>query len=420
MIAVALAYLATNCRPPTANTPPAHPAAGPGPVQSVDVLEWGEGYTLFIGDNRSMSIHAVDLERPSSSGPDLAFNVLDLEAAVERTSGIDRFDVLDLSVHPVSGEAVLAVELLPKREPRLLLITAGGEIDAIDPNELEVETLPLTEPPPERLTFLDGTRAQALTVTDIEYFRGELLISGLSHGKFSSVVRRTRYPFEAAPILAHVSMFHTVHNQVETRSPIISLEVELLSGTPYVIAVYMCTPLVVAPLAAFADGARVEGKTIAELGWGNTPIDFLGMDIGVPWMNGRFFVLTSQQRSALLVGLDDIERHAGLPDLREPTPFPLEDHAGVPVRGIAMGDVSHIADQNMALMLTLSRSKTRGTLKLTSRIKGLFLRISEFVDEYSFPSYDYDLAANSEWQKKNIRAARTWLLETEGRVEAVK
>ena len=42
-------------------------------------------------------------------------------------------------------------------------------------------------------------------------------------------------------------------------------------GKPYLVAAYTCTPIVTIPLDELKDGAHIRGKTIAELGYGNTP-----------------------------------------------------------------------------------------------------------------------------------------------------
>ena len=42
------------------------------------------------------------------------------------------------------------------------------------------------------------------------------------------------------------------------------------------------------------------------------------------------------------------------------------------------------------------------------------------MDEYGFPGYVYENAANKDWQNQNIRPARAWLMKVEGLEEWVK
>lgn len=54
-----------------------------------------------------------------------------------------------------------------------------------------------------------------------------------------------------------------------------SMKVVDIDGKAHMLAVYTCTPLVIFPLSALRDNGRITGKTIAELGFGNTPGDLL-------------------------------------------------------------------------------------------------------------------------------------------------
>ena len=48
-----------------------------------------------------------------------------------------------------------------------------------------------------------------------------------------------------------------------------------INGQSTLLASYTCTPLVTIPTTEIKAGATIKGKTIAELGYGNTPIDML-------------------------------------------------------------------------------------------------------------------------------------------------
>jgi len=398
-------------------------AASAAGIESVHVLEFGPGTTLFLGDTVGGAVHAVELSgRPAGPPQPAPFNIEDLAGVLADALDVGPQDVMveDLAVHPVSGEAVVAVSRGAGGQPFLALIAASGAAQILDPAGMEAETLPIDAPPPEDLVFWGETPARSLSITDIDWHDGEILVSGLSSGAFASTLRRAPYPFDGVQSVASIEIYHTVHNQTETRSPIETLEVIEIAGEPHVLAVYTCTPVVVAPLSAFTDGAHVSGKTIAELGWGNTPIDLLSFEVDVPWMQGPHFLLTNRHRGAMLMSLADIVDHAGRPGLTEPVPFPVADHAGVPATGIAMGNVTHVADQGGPFILSVIRHKETGRLELGSRVKGLFLRISEFIDEYDMPDYDYAASSTPEWQNTYIRPARTQLMQVEGKADFAK
>ena len=48
-----------------------------------------------------------------------------------------------------------------------------------------------------------------------------------------------------------------------------------LGSTDHVLAAYLCTPFVTFPASDLADGKHVKGRTIAEFGWGNYPLDMI-------------------------------------------------------------------------------------------------------------------------------------------------
>jgi NADPH-dependent glutamate synthase beta subunit-like oxidoreductase len=74
-------------------------------------------------------------------------------------------------------------------------------------------------------------------------------------------------------------------------------------GKTYLVAAYTCTPLVIIPLEDLKDGAHIRGKTVAELGYGNTPADMIA------------YTKTDQGKAEdflLLVNFNRIERHPSL------------------------------------------------------------------------------------------------------------
>lgn len=50
-----------------------------------------------------------------------------------------------------------------------------------------------------------------------------------------------------------------------------------MNGKKYLVASYTCTPLVLFPLDELKPGTHVKGRTVAEFGAGNSPIDMVTM-----------------------------------------------------------------------------------------------------------------------------------------------
>lgn len=77
-------------------------------------------------------------------------------------------------------------------------------------------------------------------------------------------------------------MYHTVHNQLETRAPIRAMTFAEIRGKAYLLAAYLCTPLVSIPLNSLKDGAHIRAKTITELGESGIPVDLLTYGVDNP------------------------------------------------------------------------------------------------------------------------------------------
>lgn len=52
----------------------------------------------------------------------------------------------------------------------------------------------------------------------MEFYKGELIVAGLSNEDFNSVLRRLPYPFEGEESISSVEMYHIAHDQYESRS----------------------------------------------------------------------------------------------------------------------------------------------------------------------------------------------------------
>ena len=141
------------------------------------------------------------------------------------------------------------------------------------------------DPFSETLLFL---AARAELVTDMALVNDRLWVSGLSNEEFSSKLRSVQYPFKELDHGASVEIFHGSHGQFETRSPVYAFVPLPINGEPYLIAGYLCTPLVKFPIASLKPGVKIRGVTIAELGNGNRPLDMVAYK-----KDGRDYLLMS-------------------------------------------------------------------------------------------------------------------------------
>jgi hypothetical protein len=195
------------------------------------------------------------------------------------------------------------------------------------------------------------------------------------------------YPFDGSVSATSIEMFHTVHNQTETRAPIRAMSVVDLNGTQTVVAAYTCTPLVTVPSADLVDGSHVIAKTVAELGYGNTPLEVLHFTAPNDQYQPEEYVLViNKERDADLMRVADLATASTSEGLSEPV---LWGDAGVETTSRPLGAVLQADDQDEQYLLTLKRNLDTGDVDLVSYRKGAYFRLNDFVSEYNFPDYAY-------------------------------
>ncbi|MEM1410102.1 MAG: hypothetical protein AAGG79_05075, partial [Pseudomonadota bacterium] len=239
------------------------------------------------------------------------------------------------------------------------------------------------------VSFWRNIPAPTLTVTDLDYVNGDLFVSGLSTGEFASTLRRVPFPFGDSAASTSIEMYHAAHGQTETRAPIRAMTVLDIDGTPTVVAAYTCTPLVTIPVSALEDGAHVTGKTIAELGFGNTPVEVLSFSAADMEGNiGTYVLVVNREMDADLIAMGGLREAANGAGINQPVPY-LGATAGVATTSLPLSGVVHAADQDNSFILTMRRNLDTGAMEMVSFRKGAFFRLSDFISEYNFPDYVY-------------------------------
>ena len=101
-----------------------------------------------------------------------------------------------------------------------------------------------------------------------------------------------------------LEIYHAAHGKYETKSPIKTFMPLTINGKSQILASYTCTPLVVFPMESIKSNAHTKGKTVAELGNWNTPLDIIEME-----KEGQRYVLMANSNRALMkIKVADIEK----------------------------------------------------------------------------------------------------------------
>ena len=163
------------------------------------------------------------------------------------------------------------------------------------------------------------------TITDMAYGDGFLLVAGLSNEEFSSKLRRIPFPFGDEGNDNSLEIFHVSHGKWETAAPIRTFVP--YEGSRSILAGYTCTPLVHFPLDGLEPGSKTVGRTVAELGAANQPLDMITfVDHGE-----EHLLVANSAHGLVKIARRDIDAQEPLTEPSEPVGVPRQttDFQGV-------------------------------------------------------------------------------------------
>ena len=323
--------------------------SGKADIKSAGPLAFGPNGILFVGDSVQASIFAIDTEdtKAASSGAQVDVPGLNEKIAALAGTTPDQILVNDVKVNPASKNVYISASRGrgPDAIPLLLRVDSKGKIETVtlDPVKYAMVTLP---DPPESKAGARNPRMD--TITQIAYVSGNVLVAGLSNEEFSSNLRTIPFPFRNATKGASIEIYHGSHKRFETNSPIRTFVPYKIGSQQYILAAYTCTPLVKIPINELKPGNQVKGTTIAELGFGNRPIDMVtyrkdGHD---------FLLMANSNRGVMKLSTEHLDSYEAITK-------PVAETAGVPYETIKdLKGVQHLEkfDDSKALILASAGS----------------------------------------------------------------
>jgi hypothetical protein len=359
------------------------------PIQSVGTMRFVDPDTLVVADWRGAQLHALGLPAVPAGVP-AAFNLKNVSGAIATAlhTSAERLRFEDMAVRPGSETAYIALSVQRPggvATPALVSVDATGKVRRIDLATARRSSIAIGNPPSADKHLWRDTPAAAFTVTDMTYHDRKLYVAGLSNASFASTLRVFDFPFQRAATVTSVEMYHPVHNQIETRAPIRKMVIATLNGEATLVAAFTCSPLVTIPLKDLKDGAHIAARTVAEFGWGSAPVGMVMFDAG----QGPMVLLTHSHKSADLISLADIADASTKPGLGTPIKWPAEPLLGVKSTYVPISGVARLDNQDATFFAALRRNEASGAMELVSMRKGLFLRLSDFVNEYDFADFRY-------------------------------
>lgn len=268
------------------------PPIGPSLV-SMSALAFAPDGTLFVGDAKSGAVFALELGEATPGQVAERFQLRDVETRLAALLGARSSEILihDLAVHPISLDIYLAVsrsraawesrwQLPNDLADASLLVRVGtdGEMDAVDVAAVKWSKAELPGPvsADKKHRWKTGAFLRSEAVTDLVYDNGKIWVAGLSNEEFASTLWRLDYPFDgAAATKTTVEIYHGAHGEWETHAPIRTFVPYRHGDVDHILAAYLCTPLVTFKTDDLAKGGHLKGKTVAEMGSGNYPLDMV-------------------------------------------------------------------------------------------------------------------------------------------------
>jgi hypothetical protein len=332
---------------------------------SAGVMQFAPDGILFVADSRAGAVYAIDvaetLQDTSTSGVEIDDVENKIAAALNTTR--DQIRIRDMVAHPRSqslyfsatrgrGESATPILVrITKRDERVTLIP----LESIRHARAELGDAPAADAKTQW-----GESKRTLSITDLALSNGELLVAGLSNEEFSSALRRIPYPFGGPVASTTVEIYHTSHDRYETASPIESMLPMTVGGKAVVLASYGCSPLAVFNRDELVAKKHLRGRTVAELGGGNRPLDMIRY---VSPANGKEYVLiANSHRTLMRIDPADI---ATAPALTTPVRQAYQP-AGVGYLPISSYGVLQLDAYNAANAVVLERDSEDGSLDVRS------------------------------------------------------
>ncbi len=342
-------------------------------IRSISVLHFNTEGILFVGDSKGGSVFAIQLNEKKAAAPENAPQLKDIEKTIAALTGAKSEDILihDMAVSPLSHDVYLAVSRgrakwvrewqLPNNvdDARLLFRTKlDGTIEEVPLQNILFAQAKIPNPVNDTsaLSWQRDVKLRTDAITCIQFDNDKVYISGLSNENFQAAMWIIPYPFTKDISATTLEIYHGAHGQYETDSPIRSFIVYNLKDGPHILASYLCTPLVTFPVSNLENGKHIRGKTVAEFGSNNFPIDMV-----TSTNNGKEFIVMANSNLPLIVfDPKDIN------NVKEGITKEVEGYAAGLAHTKRSGiGIQHLGDFNDKSLLALKRMPS-GSLDLIS------------------------------------------------------
>lgn len=334
--------------------------------QSIGTLTFSPDGTLFFADFKGAAIYGIRMSNEKADAQNTAVNIADLDTKVADMMGATAREirVMDMATNPQSKTVYFSVARGVGNDTQYALMkitrdgdSKNGKVEAVSLDAVDYASYSLKDAPATTDKDRRGRSLRTMSITDIAFHNNEVYVAGLSNEEFSSTFRRIPFPFQGTQTASKVEIFHVAHGRYETNAPIQTFMPMELDGKAHIVAAYTCTPLVTFPVGDVEDGGHIMGKTAAELGSNNRPVDIISFKRG----GKQHIVLSNSNRSAMRFDPKDLIK-------QETLKTPLEERfksTGVPYVQLPLVQVLQLDDFNEDHLAVMQRG-ANGALNFRS------------------------------------------------------
>ena len=272
-------------------------------IQSMHAMAFGPESILFVGDSEAAQVVAIDLSSQEKAVND-EMAIADLEKDLGALLGTssDQFQIIDMAVDPVNENVYIAVNHSSGKS--LLFLVNNNTLEPVNIDEVSYSKTALKNAVAVDAKDRRGRSLRKWAISDLRYADGKVMVSGLSNAEFASTFRAISFPFAEEEMQSSLEIYHAAHGQYETNAPIKTFTPITINNKQQIIASYTCTPLVVFPVDGLEDGKHTKGRTVAELGNWNTPLDIIEMEKE----GQRYILMANTNRALMKIKVADIEK----------------------------------------------------------------------------------------------------------------
>ncbi|HTU91979.1 MAG TPA: hypothetical protein VMF69_17990 [Gemmataceae bacterium] len=236
-------------------------------IKAIEAIAFGpKGLLLIGGGDRVVAVETGDTSPSTWSVTEVA----NIDGLLAGKLGLDAKDieVRKLAVNPASHKAYVALQSLKSKDNVILTIDGAGQIAEFPLDNVKYTSYALAMP-----------NASITKVTDIAWADGKIVASTQATDKFRSRVFTINPDAkDGAPKQISTKTFHTGHNKWETQAPLAALTAYLENGKSSVVGTFTCTPIVRYDLEDANNDDQITGRSVVELGQGNTPLDMFSYE----------------------------------------------------------------------------------------------------------------------------------------------